>query len=246
VSPGRRLGHTVHALGAVESTQVALGRLAVAGAPEGTVVTAVHQTGGRGRRDRSWWDEPGQSVLCSVLLRPAVATARVPQLSLVAGLAVAEALEEAAPVAAGIKWPNDVLLDGLKVAGVLAEAVSAPDGSVRHVLLGIGINVNQTRFPDPLGTVATSLRLAAGGPHDPAAVLARALDRLAARYDEWQASGLRALLEAWRRRSVTLGRGVSGPDGQAGLAEDVAEDGALLVRLADGTLARVVTAAAEP
>jgi BirA family biotin operon repressor/biotin-[acetyl-CoA-carboxylase] ligase len=171
---------------------------------------------------------------------------RAPQLSLVAALAVAEALAVAAPVAAAIKWPNDVLLGSRKVAGILPEALSASEGGVRYVILGIGINVNQTRFPDDLGAQATSLRLASGQRHDLDAVLGGLLDRLAARYETWLMSGLPALLDAWRARSFTLGRPTRARDGRDGLAEDVADDGALLVRLADGTLTRVLAGAIDP
>jgi len=242
--PTHPLGHTVHALGEVDSTQAALGRLAAAGAPEGVVVTATHQTGGRGRRGRPWWDEPGQSLLCSVLLRPTASMARVAQLSLVAGLAVAEAVEAVGQVPAGIKWPNDVLVQDRKVAGILLEAAASPGGQARHVVLGIGVNVNQAAFPEALAG-ATSLRLAAGRPLDPATVLARLLEQLGARYGQWRAAGLPPILAAWRPRAVTLGRIALAGDGQAGLAEDVAEDGALLVRLPDGTLERVLTPAGE-
>ena len=234
-----RPGGVVHALDEVESTQIALAALAEAGAPEGTVVTARHQRAGRGRRGHLWWDAPGQSLLCSILLRPAVPLARAPELSLVAGLAVAEALD-AAGAAAAIKWPNDLLVDGRKVSGILAEAVSGRDGALRHVLLGIGVNVAQPCFPGDLAATATSLRLATGRTLEPAAVLGPVLDRLAERYAQWLESGFAGLREAWCRRAATLGRAVSTPQGQ-GIAADIADDGALAVRLGDGTVVRLLT-----
>jgi BirA family biotin operon repressor/biotin-[acetyl-CoA-carboxylase] ligase len=231
----------VHDLDETESTQVALAALAAAGAPEGTVVTARHQRAGRGRRGHSWWDEPGQSMLFSVLLRPPVPLGDAPQLSVVAGLAVAEGLD-ALGVSAGIKWPNDVLIGGRKVAGVLAEAVGGA-GGLRHVLLGIGVNVDQLAFPEPLADTATSLRLATGRACEPRAVLRPVLDRLTARYEEWLATGLAGLLGAWRLRSVTLGAAVRTPGAGDAVAVDVGVDGALVVRLADGTLARLLAPA---
>jgi BirA family biotin operon repressor/biotin-[acetyl-CoA-carboxylase] ligase len=237
------LGHVVHALDEAESTQLALAGLAAAGAPEGTVVMARHQRAGRGRRGHSWWDAPGQSLLFSVLLRPPIPLADAPQLSLVAGLAVAEGLD-AVGVTAGIKWPNDVLIDGRKVAGVLAEAVGGP-ATVRHVLLGIGVNVDQPAFPEPLAATATSLRLATGRPREPRTVLRPVLDRLSARYGEWLETGLVGLLDAWRRRSATIGTTVRTPSAGDGVAVDVGGDGALLVRLGDGTLARILSSAGD-
>ena len=238
----------VHALESTESTQSEVQRLAAAGAPEGTVVTARHQRAGRGRRGHEWWDAPNQSLLLSVLLRPAAPPAAVPQLSLVGGLAVAEALATAG-VTARIRWPNDLLVDGRKVCGILAEASSegpaAGPGRLHHVILGIGINLNQTGFPGPLADRATSLRLVTGRPHDAETVLAAVLARLERRYAEWQAGGFAALRAAWLAHALLPGQAVRLPDGRAAVGEDVAEDGVLLARAADGRLIPVVSGVAE-
>src|SRR5262249_59945869 len=122
------VGHSIHCFETVDSTQIVLSRLAVDGAREGTVVVARHQTAGRGSRGRQWWDAPGESLMFSVLLRPPVPIARAPQLSLVSGVAVVDALRVCCDVDARIRWPNDVLIDGKKVCGVLPEAVSRADG----------------------------------------------------------------------------------------------------------------------
>jgi len=236
----RLVGRAVRALDTVESTQAVLARLAREGAPEGTVVTARHQTAGRGRRGRPWWDAPGQSLLMSVLLRPPIPIAQAPQLSLVAGLAVADALGPAAGVAARIRWPNDVLIGGRKVCGVLPETVSSADGRVGHLLLGIGINVDQSEFPDDLRDHATSLRLATGVSHDQGRLLAGLLAVLDRRYAEWLAGGFARLREEWRRLASTLGERVRIPDGREGVAVDVDGDGALLVDAGEGVLTRVV------
>jgi len=233
----------IHALEVTDSTQAELGRLAVAGAREGTVVTARHQRAGRGRRGHDWWDAPGLSLLCSVLLRPTASPVTVPQLSLVAGLAVAEALAASAGVAARIRWPNDLLVDGGKVCGILAEATT--DGAAAGpVILGIGINLDQTEFPEPLRGRATSLRLATGRTQDPDTVLAAVLDRLAVRYAAWQTGGFAALRPAWLALSTLPGQVVRLPDGTAGEAVDVAADGVLLARASDGRVLRIVSGAA--
>ena len=232
------------ALETVDSTQTEIQRLAAAGAPEGTVVTARHQRAGRGRRGHDWWDAPGQSLLCSVLLRPACAPAAVPQLSLVGGLAAAEALAESAGVRARIRWPNDLLVDGRKVSGLLAEATSAGAERVQHAVLGIGINLTQTAFPDEIAERATSVRLLTGRDPDPDALLATLLAALGRRYAEWGRGGFAALRSAWLACSTLPGQPVRLPDGSAGRGEDVGADGILLARAADGRLVRVVSGAA--
>ena len=242
-----RVGAIIHSRDTVGSTQTALAEFAGAGAPEGTAVIARHQTAGRGRRGRQWWDEPGESLLVSVLLRPRVKTAHVPQLSLVAGLAVAEALERTAGVSPRIRWPNDVLVGGRKISGVLAEASSGADGGVTHVLLGIGINLAQREFPAEIEGRATSLRVLTGRSPDPGRILAALLESMDRRYQRWLVEGFPTLRQEWRDRASTLGERVRMPDGGEGVAVDVAEDGALLVEAGAGVVRRVVSllAAAE-
>jgi BirA family biotin operon repressor/biotin-[acetyl-CoA-carboxylase] ligase len=236
------IGSSIHRLDVVDSTQSTLARLARAGAPDGTVVTARHQTGGRGRRGRAWWDAPGESLLLSVLLRPAVPARHVSQLSLVAALAVTDALAVAAGVTGRIRWPNDVLVGGSKISGILPDAVCGIDGRVEHAILGIGINLDQRSFPPALAGQATSLRLLTGHTHDPARVEAAVLRALGARYDAWLSGGFGPLRDAWRSRSSTIGMRVGLPDGGDGVAVDVDGDGALLVDAGGTTLTRVVAA----
>ena len=236
------IGSSIHRLNVVDSTQSMLARLARAGAPDGTVVTARHQTDGRGRRGRAWWDAPGESLLLSVLLRPAVPAGHVSQLSLVAALAVTDALAAAGAVMGRIRWPNDVLIDGRKISGILPDAVCGTDGQVEHAIVGIGINVDQRSFPPELTGQATSLRLVTGRAHDSARVEAAVLTALHVRYDAWLSGGFDALRDAWRSRSSTIGTRVGLPDGGDGMAVDVDGDGALLVDVGAGTLTRVLTA----
>ena len=236
------LSFAVTALDVIDSTQSEIERRASAGAPEGTVVTARHQEAGRGRRGHEWWDAPGQSLLCSVLLRPDCPIAAVPQLSLVGGLAVAEALAAATGVRARIRWPNDLLVDGHKVCGILAEAASG--AGVHHVILGIGINLRQAAFPHALADRATSLRLLTGRDHDEVPLLDAVLARLARRYAAWQAGGFASLRETWLAHSLLPGQPVRLPDGRVGRGEDVAADGGLLARAGDGPLVRIVSGGA--
>ena len=235
----------VHALDITDSTQSEAQRRAAAGAPEGTVVTARHQRAGRGRRGHDWWDAPGQSLLASVLLRPPGPVTTAPQLSLVGGLAVADALVAVASVPARIRWPNDLLVDGRKVCGILAEAssdsVGAGAGRLHHVILGIGVNLAQTAFPEALADRATSLRLVTGRAPEAAAVLAAVLEQLARHYDVWRAGGFAALRAAWLERSTLPGQTVRLPDGSDGVGVDVGDDGILVARAGDGRLVHIVS-----
>jgi BirA family biotin operon repressor/biotin-[acetyl-CoA-carboxylase] ligase len=231
----------VHTLDTTDSTQSEAQRLAAAGAPEGTVVTARHQRAGRGRRGHDWWDAPGESLLASVLLRPAGPVTTAPQLSLVGGLAVADALAAVASVPARIRWPNDLLVDGRKVCGILAEATSDGAGRLHHVILGIGVNLAQTAFPAALGDRATSLRLVTGRAFEADVVLAAVLEQLARHYDAWGVGGFAALRAAWLERSTLPGQRVRLPDGSDGVGVDVGDDGILVARAADGRLVHIVS-----
>ncbi len=178
--------------------------------PEGAVAVTEHQTGGRGRSGRGWSDVAGRSLLLSLLLRPS-AGRPVEQLSLVVGLAVAEAVDATAGLAATLKWPNDVLVGEAKVGGILLES------SRGAVICGIGVNVGQTESELPFGTrlPSTSLRLATGRPQDRATLLVAVLEAIERCYDEWLATGLGQLLmeierrDALRGKTVTVG-GVTG------------------------------------
>ncbi len=147
--------------GRVESTQPIAFALAGDGAPDRTVVVADSQAAGRGRRGRVWQDEPGASLLVSILLRPRLSPARLPTLSLTAGVALAEALAGTAALAAKLKWPNDVLVEGRKLAGILLES-RMETATAPVVALGIGVNLTQRAFPLELAERATSVRLAGG------------------------------------------------------------------------------------
>ena len=169
-----RLGRPYRFVAECASTQRLLGE----DEPEGTTVATDHQTAGRGRLGRVWEDEPGRGLLFSVLLRPTLHMAIWPELSIVAGEAVAAAL----PIDARVSHPNDVMVDGRKIAGILPEA------STGWVRLGIGINVNQTTAELPEDTVkpTTSLRIETGHELERAPLLAAILLELETRYDAWQ------------------------------------------------------------
>jgi BirA family transcriptional regulator, biotin operon repressor / biotin---[acetyl-CoA-carboxylase] ligase len=223
-------------------------------APEGTLVTAEAQSGGRGRMGRVWHSPPGSNLYLSVLLRPAGPTATIPPLTLLAGAALAETLGQL-EVEARLKWPNDVLirprgrteLPFRKVAGILTEA--ATEGArVCHVVLGIGVNVNVPAFPPDLADRATSLRLATGRTTARAPLLAALLAELERAYDDFQVRGAEAAIALWERHALLGARcRAQGAGGEIeGRTTGVGPDGELLVRDGRGVVHRVFSGEVVP
>ncbi len=201
-----RLGRTHRHYEALGSTQTHAAGWAEAGAPTGALVTADHQREGKGRLGRTWADEPGRDLALSLVLRPRLRPEHLGLVPLVAALAAADAL---APEASGVslKWPNDVLLEGKKIAGVLAETRWRTCGSGSQsptVILGIGVNVNRQVFPPQVAPRATSLALATGAEHDRAQLLADLLLALEARLS----LSPEALVRAAEARIPALGQRV--------------------------------------
>jgi BirA family biotin operon repressor/biotin-[acetyl-CoA-carboxylase] ligase len=195
--------------------------------PEGAVAATDHQTAGRARAGRSWLAPPGTALLTSILLRPP-GERHLPELSLVSALATAEAIEAATDLAAQVKWPNDVMVNRRKVAGILSEL------SEGVVVVGIGINVNQAReeLPPDAHTPAASLRTLTGTTYDRAALLGSLLARLERMYDVWRLGGLDTLYEDLGARDFLRGRRVD-VNGTPGTAVRILRDGRLEVDLDD-------------
>lgn len=233
---------TVVRLATVDSTQSEIFRLAEAGATDGTVVVADTQRSGRGRRGRGWHDVPGESVLVSLLVRPRLAVAALPQLSFVAAVAVAEALEATTRLTPRLKWPNDVLARGRKVAGILLESRSGgAEGPA--VVIGIGVNLAQRAFPEELADRATSVLLETGRAPERDAVLEALLESFERWRGRLERDGFAAVRDAWLARTETLGRRVR-VEGISGTAVDIGEDGALLVD-EGGRVRRVISGELE-
>lgn len=210
-----------------ESTQLLL---LGSGLPEGATAATDHQTGGRGRLGRRWEALHASSLLVSVMLHPPPER-HLPELSLVAALAAAEAIEGATGLTAQIKWPNDVMLNRRKVAGILSEL---QDGVV---VVGIGINVNQTRDELPLDTPieAGSLRTLTGNSYDRASLLGSLLDRLERIYDGWRHGGLAELYGEIGARDFLRGRRIT-VDGEKATALQILRDGRLEVATDGGEI----------
>ena len=235
----RRLGRECQYAEETASTNRDAAERAQAGAPEGLVVAAGRQREGRGRMTRAWFSPAAANLYFSVLLRPEVELARAASLPLVLGLAAAEALAELAPEAEPrIKLPKDNLAHGRKLCGILCEMQAETD-CVRHIVAGVGVNVNLTReqFPEELRDRATSLRSEAGRTFSRAAVLAAILNRFEPLYDTWRAEGLAPLVPAVNARDALRGRAIALDQGGRrveGRAEGVQADGALLLQTAGG------------
>jgi BirA family biotin operon repressor/biotin-[acetyl-CoA-carboxylase] ligase len=230
----RSFWHSFTFFPVTDSTNSRAAEAAEKGAPHGTVVCADAQTGGRGRFDRRWESPPGVNLYLSLLLRPPIDPRQAPQLTLVTAVALAQAVEEAAGISARLKWPNDLYLAGRKAAGVLAEMSTDAD-RLRHVVIGVGLNVNaeESHFPEILRRGATSLRLAAGKSFRRADILARFLDRFAESYRDFLSGGLAPLLPEWNRRSLLSGKRVvvrCREGDMRGVAAGVDEAGMLLFR----------------
>lgn len=237
-------GQTVYAYAALDSTNARASELAVRGAAEGTVVIADRQYAGRGRMQRIWESPAGGGLWFSVILRPCARPARGAQLTLVAAVAVAAALRAATGVPCMIKWPNDLLVDGRKLCGILSEMVLDAEG-IDYVVIGIGINVNllKTDFSAALAEAVTSVYLETGKVWDKEPILQAILTSFAFWYGVWLEEGFEKIRVAWLWHSCTIGKLVrvkdDGREDFSGIAEGMGSDGCLLVRGNDGITEKI-------
>jgi BirA family biotin operon repressor/biotin-[acetyl-CoA-carboxylase] ligase len=218
-------------------------------APHGAVVVTEIQESGRGRQGRRWHQAPGESLAMSIVLRPPLPPSRLPPITLVAGVAVAEAVARH-EVRPRLKWPNDVLAGdggpggrGRKLAGILTELVGDA------VVVGIGVNLNATSLPDEIAEIATTLRIERGRPVDRALFAAALCERLEAWTDRFIAEGPAPVAAAWRTHADFFGRPISIVDGSRrtdGIADGLDDEGALRLRLPDGRTLRIVAGEVSP
>jgi BirA family biotin operon repressor/biotin-[acetyl-CoA-carboxylase] ligase len=215
----------------VGSTNDVAATLGDRGEPEGTVVVADAQTAGRGRHGRAWASPPGAGLYMSAVTRPPAHA--IGLLTIAAGVALADGIQAAAGLQSQLKWPNDVYIGGRKVAGILAEAGTSRAG-VQHVVLGCGINLMPAAYPPDVAARATSIESELGRPIDRGLLLVECLAALHARYRDLLSRAGASVIDRWRARAVsTFGRRVEWDAGgvtRQGVAEDVDETGALLVR----------------
>jgi BirA family biotin operon repressor/biotin-[acetyl-CoA-carboxylase] ligase len=241
---GTTIGRHLEFLQLTASTNADAFRMAETGAAEGTVVLAEAQSGGKGRRGRIWASPAGVNLYCSVVLRPAIMPHEAPQLTFLSAVAVARAIEMTTDLIPEIKWPNDLLIAGKKVAGLLNEMSAETDG-INFVILGIGVNLNMTagQFPDDLRHPATSLLLESGRGVDRSCFAATMLNELDRLYSGFLAHGFGPVREEWQRRCNANGRQVivsdSGTACSGGMFIGIDADGALLLRSADAVQHRI-------
>ena len=222
----------------LDSTNDRLKLLARQGAPHGTVLIADRQTGGHGRRGRSFLSPEGVGIYMSMLLRPHCAPTELMHLTCATAVAMCEAVEAAAGFRPGIKWTNDLVFGKRKLGGILTELGLNPQGRVDFVIIGIGINCCQQEqdFDPSIRRIAGSLSMISGGPIDRAAVAAAMMESLH-RMDSVLLPEKQALLDIYRKDCITVGQDISlvrGDEIRHGHALDVDEEGALIVRFPDG------------
>ncbi|MBV9434825.1 MAG: biotin--[acetyl-CoA-carboxylase] ligase [Acidobacteria bacterium] len=233
----------LHYFPEIASTNTVAMQAAGTGTEEGTVFLTDQQTSGRGRNGHSWHSQPRTSILVSIVLRPRITAAQSLWLSLMAGVATQKAIHETCDVKCDLRWPNDLLAGKRKVCGILTE-ISADVERLRFAVIGIGINVNQTAFPDPIAALATSLRIESGKNWHRPALLCALLESLEAAYFQALAKdGLEKLLRESEAISTYI-RGkrvhVDEAGGYEGTTQGLDEQGFLQVRTAEG-LRRVLS-----
>ena len=238
------VGRALFCLESLDSTNAKARQLAEAGALDGTVIIADRQSAGRGRLGRRWESPPSVNLYCTILLRPQIPLQQAPQLTFLSAVAVAETLNQLYQLSARVKWPNDILVDGAKIAGLLNE-MSAETEQIHFVLLGIGVNLNMTseQFPADLLYPATSVFLQRGQLADRAAFIREFLQRLDGYYQEFLAEGFVPIRRRWEALCDMLNCPVQ-VDQNPGLLQGVVVgldiDGALRLQLDDGRVERVL------
>ena len=230
---GKLIGHKLYYYQETGSTNDEAYRLGVAGASEGTVVVADRQTKGKGRMSRIWHSPAGSNIYTSVILRPNLKPAAAPQISLVAGVAVAETLDYYCPGRVQLKWPNDVLINGKKVCGILAQMKTGAKG-VDFVIVGIGINVNirQNQFPADIREIATSLNAETGQEISREDLIISLYENFAKWYKKLLQDGFAAVKEKWLGLAPMIGQNIQVmflDEKVSGKVLDLDEDGSLII-----------------
>lgn len=238
----KTMGQSIYFYEETDTTNNRARELALEGAPEGTLVVAEKQTDGRGRRGKVWESPLGTGIWMSLVLRPQIMPAEASVLTLLCGLATAEAIEAETGLSAGIKWPNDILINGKKAVGILTE-MDCEMSEVHFVIPGIGINVNTASFPPEIADIATSLYLECGKTVSRRRLVHKVLERLEEHYETFLRTGsFTAMLEDYRKHCITLGKEVHVLGREPFFAEalDITPEGELLVRRADNGKEEVV------
>ncbi len=222
----------------IESTNKFLLELAKNGVPSGLTIIADHQSAGHGRMQRNWFSPPNCNLYFSNLIRPNIEPYKAPQLALLSAAAIYETLKELFPkLPVGIKWPNDIFIDGKKCAGILCE-MQTDMTTIQHIVIGIGLNVNVQEFPEELKQIATSLQIHTGEEQSRSKVLASILNKLDEMYKVWLTDGLKPFLATLNNGSILQGKQIIVELANKeieGLVKEIAEDGTLMIIKPDGS-----------
>jgi BirA family biotin operon repressor/biotin-[acetyl-CoA-carboxylase] ligase len=230
--------------GQTDSTNTRAKELAGRMAPEGTVVVAEEQTSGRGRRERTWFSPKGHGIYASLILRPAMPASEAPRITLMTAVAVADALLSLAKMPVTIKWPNDILVNGKKLAGILTE-ISTEMDAVHHIVVGLGLNVSTPfeRFPEDIRKKATSILIETGHQLPRVGVVRAYLEHFEVLYEELKRDGFGSIMQRWRKLSNVIGQRVTveviGKE-YCGEVVAVDDDGVLVIRDDKGRSHRVI------
>ncbi|WP_458407060.1 biotin--[acetyl-CoA-carboxylase] ligase [Anaerotignum sp.] len=239
----KKMGHPLYFYPETDTTNDRIRELALEGAPEGTLAVAEQQTAGRGRRGRIWQAPAESGIWMSLLLRPDIPPTQASVLTLLAGIALAEAIEAVTGMEVGIKWPNDILLNGKKLVGILTE-MDCDMESIHSVTVGMGINVNTKEFPEDLKDIATSLYLESGKEFDRAALVGQAMKHFEALYEEFLEQGgvFAPFKERYRAKCLNIGKEVKviGSETYLATALDITPEGELIVKRKDNGAEEVV------
>ncbi|MCL2766235.1 MAG: biotin--[acetyl-CoA-carboxylase] ligase [Peptococcaceae bacterium] len=235
----RFIGRKIYYYNVAKTTNDLAKDLAGQGAPNGAIVLAEEQNSGKGRLGRYWHSPKYKGIYYSTILHPPVSLAEASQLTMVSAVALTLAIRRQTGVPVGIKWPNDLLVNGRKLCGILTE-MSAEVDRIEHLVVGAGLNVNHTEtdFPPELLDIATSLRIESGIIHSRVTLLQAMLEEFENWYTVWLEQGFATVLAKWKELSVSLNRPVrliTIKESWEGWANDVDESGALILRLPDGT-----------
>lgn len=227
----------------VDSTNTRAKDLAEGGAQEGTVVIAESQTAGRGRIGRSWFSSPGNGILATLILRPAMSPIGAPRMTLMTAVAVAEALLSLVNLEIKIKWPNDILVKRKKLAGILTEITTEMD-AVNYIVVGLGLNVNTPleEFPEELRNTATSIFIETGEKFSRIRLFRAYLERFEKYYDMFKKNEFSAIIRRWRQLSGIVGQKIMVDVlGQSHMGEvvDIDDDGVLILKDEQGGLRRI-------
>jgi len=241
---GSLFGKRIYHFFRVDSTNRVAFELGQAGEPEGAVVLAEEQSAGRGRAGRTWHSERAAGIYATLLLRPKLAPVQAPLLTMMAGLSTHTAVEAATGLAVDLKWPNDVIIRGKKAGGILTEMHAEP-GLVRFVVVGIGLNVNQERFPGELASTATSLRQETGKPQSRMELLVRLLREFESDYNRFVREGVASVVKRFEVLSTYAHgkrvRVTNGTESYLGTTAGLAPEGLLQVERDDGRLVTVIS-----